>query len=222
MGLAEVRYDLHHGAPRRELNEVLSRFAGTVPTDARVIEVGAGLYDHSRFFSGSIERFNADPDTSPDILGDAHHMPIDDETYDVAVCISTLEHVRDPYQVTREIFRVLKPGGRVFAWIPFYFGVHDFPIDVSRFTEEGMVVLFEEAGFEEIKTNRDPWSGLFHNLSNTVHYVFPRTSHRRPVRAANRALFLLARSGFALDRRLDLKLRTLYAGAAVEGRRPVG
>lgn len=220
MALTDVRYDLAHGAPRREFNAVLERFARSVPADAKVIEIGAGLYDHTRFFPGRVHTFNADPDTQPDILGDAHRMPIEDESYDVALCVSTLEHVRDPYQVVREMFRILKPGGRVFAWIPFYFGVHDFPIDVSRFTAEGMLVLFEEAGFRDIRVDRDPWSGVFHNLSNTVHFVFPRASPRRSVRAANRALFLLARAGFPLDRRFGLRLRTLYAGATVEAVKP--
>ena len=213
MGLKDVRYDMRHGAPRRELNAELEEFARGVPPGARVLEVGAGLYDHTRFFAGKVETFNADPETNPDVLGDAHDMPIEDATYDVVVCISTLEHVRNPYQCVREIFRILKPGGRCYAWVPFYFGVHDFPIDVSRFTAEGMVVLFEEAGFEQIRVNREPWSGLFHNLSNTVHYVLPRSHSKRWVRAANRAAFLTVRAGFPLDRRLQL--RTLYAGASV-------
>ena len=218
MGLAEVRYDLAHGAPRRLLNQQLEEFAQTVPPGARVIEVGAGLYDHTRFFDERVDTFNADPDTNPDILGDAHDMPIEAGVYDVVVCISTLEHVRDPYQCVREIFRILKPGGRCFAWIPFYFGVHDFPIDVSRFTAEGMVVLFEQAGFERVDVDREPWSGLFHNISNTVHYVLPRAHPKRWVRAANRGAFLVARAGFPLDRRL--KLRTLYAGASVLAHKP--
>ncbi len=220
MGLREIRYDFAHGAPRRELNDVLEEFGRTVPTDSRILEVGAGLYDHARFFPGRVETFNADPGTEPDIVGDAHAMPIDDNTYDLVVCISTLEHVRDPYQCVREIFRILKPGGRCFAWIPFYFGVHDFPIDVSRFTAEGMEVLFEEAGFERVEVDREPWSGLFHNISNTVHYVLPRSHPKRWVRAANRGAFFVARAGFPLDRRL--KLRTLYAGASVIARKPGG
>jgi SAM-dependent methyltransferase len=210
---AAARYDRDHGAPRRELNTILERFAATVPADARVVEIGAGVYDHTSLFAARVETFNADPATRPDILGDAHDMPIPDATYDVAVCISTLEHVRDPYRCTREIRRILKPGGRCFAWIPFYFGVHDFPIDVSRFTREGCVVLFEEAGFDAVEADAEPWSGLFHNLHNTVHFVLPRASHRAWVRRANRLLLALVRLGFPLDRRL--RLRTLYAGSAI-------
>jgi SAM-dependent methyltransferase len=218
MSRADARYDRDHGAPRRELNVVLETFASTVPPDARVIEVGAGIYDHTRFFTADVDTFNNDPATRPAVLGDAHAMPIADATYDVCVCISTLEHVRDPYRVTREIHRILKPGGRVFAWVPFYFGVHDFPIDVSRFTREGCVVLFEAAGFEHVEADSGPWSGLFHNLHNTVHFVLPRASRRRRVRVANRVLLTVARLGFPLDRRLQL--RTLYAGCAVEARKP--
>lgn len=216
--LSNWRYDQQHGAPRRQLDPLLAAWAEALPGNARVIEVGAGLYDHTRFFRQKVETFNADPDTNPTILGDAHKMPIEEGTYDASVCISTLEHVRDPYQVVREIFRILKPGGVSFAWVPFYFGVHDFPIDVSRFTREGCVVLFEEAGFESIVADAEPWSGLFQNIHNTVHFVLPRNDPRRSVRAANRALLTVARAGFPLDKRL--KLRTLYAGCAITARKP--
>jgi SAM-dependent methyltransferase len=45
--------------------------------------------------------------------GDAHHLPFPDATFDVAYCRWLLEHVRDPLRVLREMYRVVKPEGRV-------------------------------------------------------------------------------------------------------------
>jgi len=45
----------------------------------------------------------------------------------------------------------MKPGAEAFAWIPFTFGVHGFPEDVSRFTTFGCASLFERAGFEIVR-----------------------------------------------------------------------
>ena len=205
----DIRTDLAHGAPRRIFGDRLKAFADTVPPGAEVIEIGAGHYDHGHFFDNLV-RFDADERQHPDIVGDAHDMPIPDGSYDYAVACAVLEHVHDPYQVTREIYRIMRPGGRVFAWVPFFFGVHDFPDDVSRFTEQGFRILFERAGFRVEYSTVEPYDGLFLNLSNLVHFTVPRTHPRRSVRVANQALIMATRAAFPLDKRL--KLRTLYTG----------
>ena len=150
-------------------------------------------------------------------------MPIEDDRFDGTLAISVLEHVDDPYQVVREMFRVLKPGAEAFAWIPFTFGVHGFPEDVSRFTTFGMRQLFERAGFEIVRIDEKPYSGAFLQMTNLVHFVLPRTDHRRWVRPLNKALFLIFRMGYPLDERFSkLKLKTLYTGAEIVARKPAG
>ncbi len=167
MGLREIRYDMNHGAARRLLMPTLERWAASHPLDAEVLEVGAGHYDHRPYFSCTLTKFDADTSQNPDMVGDAHAMPMQDDRFDAALAISVLEHVDDPYQVVREMFRVLKPGAPVLAWIPFTFGVHGFPEDVSRFTTFGMRRLFERAGFEVVRIDEKPYSGAFLQLSNS-------------------------------------------------------
>jgi SAM-dependent methyltransferase len=221
MGLKTVRYDMNHGAARRILMPTLERWAASHPADAEVLEVGAGHYDHRPFFGCTLTKFDADESQGPDIVGDAHAMPMDDDRFDAALAISVLEHVDDPYQVVREMFRVLKPGAPVLAWIPFTFGVHGFPEDVSRFTTFGMRQLFERAGFEVERIDEKPYSGAFLQMTNLVHFVLPRTDHRRWVRPLNKTLFLIFRMGYPLDERFPmLKLKTLYTGAEIEARKP--
>jgi len=215
-----IRTDLNHGGGRRIIAPTIEAWAASHAPRAEVLEVGAGHYDHRHHFRAKLTTFDADPDQHPDIVGDAHAMPMEDETYDAALAIAVLEHVDDPYQVVREIHRVLRPGGRVLAWIPFYQSVHGFPDDVSRFTAHGIQRLFELGGFEVTRVDEKPYAGLFFQASNTVHYVFPRRSHRRWVRVLNRVLFLVARAGYPLDRRYGLRLRTLYLGTDLEARKP--
>lgn len=216
-----IRYDLKNGGGRRIIEPTIARWAASHPPESEVLEVGAGHFDHTRHFEANVTTFDADPDQHPTVVGDAHAMPFDDERFDAVLALALLEHVDDPYQVTREMYRVLRPGGRVFAWVPFYMMVHGFPEDVSRFTTYGMRRLFELAGFEVTRVDEAPYAGLFLQLSSTVHFLFPRTSRRRAVRALNIVLFLMARAGYPLDRRLGLRLHTLYHGADIEARRPV-
>lgn len=53
---------------------------------------------------------------------DASRLKFDDESFDVAYTIATLEHCRDPYAVLQEMKRVTKRGGCVYAQAaPLYF-----------------------------------------------------------------------------------------------------
>lgn len=121
-----------------------------------VIDIGGGLrvikeknnrYDSSREWLRSyIEKADykiMDPvDTyHPDIVGDIQNMPFDDNSIDAIVCLAVLEHVENPTQAYKEIYRVLKPGGYVFIYVPFLYYYHaekGYYGDFWRFTEDGL------------------------------------------------------------------------------------
>jgi SAM-dependent methyltransferase len=86
---------------------------------------------------------------SPDIqfIADAQRIPAPDETFDGVVVQAVLEHVLDPHQVVNEIWRVLRPGGLVYAETPFLQAVHEGSRDFTRFTHSGHRYLFRQ--FEE-------------------------------------------------------------------------
>lgn len=41
-------------------------------------------------------------------------LPFDNDTFDYAISLQVLEHVKDPKKIIEEIYRVLKPGGQCF------------------------------------------------------------------------------------------------------------
>jgi SAM-dependent methyltransferase len=45
------------------------------------------------------------------LIGDAIHLPFDDEIFDIVICNHVYEHVPDAKILMDEIFRILKPGG---------------------------------------------------------------------------------------------------------------
>jgi SAM-dependent methyltransferase len=81
-------------------------------------------------------------------IADAHRIPLATGSVDAVIVQAVLEHVLDPAQVVREIHRVLRPDGLVYAETPFMQQVHAGPYDFVRFTSSGHRYLFR--GFEEI------------------------------------------------------------------------
>ncbi len=52
------------------------------------------------------------------IQGDVHNLPVDDASFDIVYCRHTLEHSLHPDTALRELYRVVKPGGAVYASLP--------------------------------------------------------------------------------------------------------
>ncbi len=46
-------------------------------------------------------------------IGDAHKLPFDNNSFDLVICIETLEHLENPTKALAEIKRVLKKKGKV-------------------------------------------------------------------------------------------------------------
>lgn len=138
-----------------------------------VLIVGGGA------LSKGLEQFYEDPDTTvlsfdiyasafTDFIADGHNIPMHNNAVDGVVVVAVLEHVLDPQQVVSEIWRVLKPGGVVFADTPFMQQVHEGAFDFTRFTESGHRYLFKR--FELIQSGYSATAGTA--LMWAIEYFF--------------------------------------------------
>lgn len=137
-----------------------------------IIDIGGGLrlskeknnrYDASREwlrpYLSRVDYKVLDPVNTfhPDIVGDIHNLPFIDNFQDAVVCIAVLEHVENPIQAFKEIYRVLKPGGYCFVYVPFLYYYHaenGYYGDFWRFTKDSLNLLSKPFSSKEMVSVR--------------------------------------------------------------------
>ena len=83
-----------------------------------------------------------------------------------------LEHISDPGQAIKEMYRVLKDGGRVFLETPFMQTVHASPDDYSRWTPNGLRHLCRQFEMGECQVVAGPGSALAWQFQETMAMLF--------------------------------------------------
>lgn len=93
------------------------------------------------------------PDFDPDIIGDIHNLPFDNNSLEAIVCIAVLEHIENPWKATSEMHRALVSGGYCFVYVPFLYYYHaekTYYKDYFRYTKDSLPVLFKDFSVMEI------------------------------------------------------------------------
>ncbi|OGD32442.1 hypothetical protein A3C91_02270 [Candidatus Azambacteria bacterium RIFCSPHIGHO2_02_FULL_52_12] len=154
-----------------------------------VLDIGGGLrilkeknnrYDRSREwirpYLKNVDYKIMDPvsDYHPDVIGDIHALPFADDSQDAVICIAVLEHVENPIKACQEIYRVLKPGGYCFLYVPFLFYYHaekGYYKDYWRFTKDAVEMLVRDFSRKEINPVRGAVETWF-KISPLGRFVF--------------------------------------------------
>jgi SAM-dependent methyltransferase len=149
--------------------------------DLDVVDVGCGEKPFFPYFQPLVRSYlgtEIRPGPGVDRICPAERLDLPEASADVVVCFSVLEHVDDPEQAVRELRRILRPGGVVFASTHGCFPWHPYPQDHWRWTQTGLPLLFERAGgfsSVELSATRGTVSGMFFLLA---HYAYGWASAR--------------------------------------------
>ena len=107
--------------------------------------------------------------SGPDVQVTAASLPFADSTFDFVICDSVLEHVHDPWKVSAEVYRVLKPGGKGLFVVPFIYKYHGAPFDFFRYTKSGFHTLLRHYSVVEIFS----FGGFFHVVGHMAEAFYP-------------------------------------------------
>lgn len=99
-----------------------------------------------------VTRVNLDKESLPDIVHDLEKpIPLSNNSFDSVLLMNVLEHVYNKSQLISEANRLLKPGGKLLAVVPFMFPIHPSPQDFWRMTQDAIHKELEGAGFASIQ-----------------------------------------------------------------------
>jgi hypothetical protein len=67
------------------------------------------------------------------------------------ICLSVLEHCKNPFLLANNCTKLLTPKGHLFINAPFSWRIHAYPDDYWRFTPSGIKLLFSKLDFYQHK-----------------------------------------------------------------------
>lgn len=145
------------------------------------IKFGKGMSKYAGLLANTnYKTFDIVPAYKPDILGDIHNIPLPDASFDAVMCKAVLEHVYDPKKAVDEIYRILRPDGIVFLYVPFLYPYHahkDYQ-DYYRYSKDGIKYLLKNFRNIEICPVRGFWETWFYFLPFRLNRVFAPTLGR--------------------------------------------
>ncbi len=145
------------------------------PQKGHVVEVGSGLgFLLRRFVDDGWTATGVDPWVELPSFTKRYHgieskpltleqAKLPDESADVVILLHVIEHVPDPVETMREIYRVLKPGGHMVLETPRYdtfmfrmMGKRERSLRMSGhiyfFTDDSLRETYEKVGFKGVET----------------------------------------------------------------------
>lgn len=143
-----------HGKTNDRVFELLTRggLAGR-----RVVDVGAGEGYFSRLVGEYVKAHDRVPagevlracdlypdnfryrDVVCDRIDAAGRLPYDDDTFDAACSIEVIEHLEDQFHFIRELYRIVKPAGRIMVTTPNLLNINS----RVRYLHSGFWLLFD-------------------------------------------------------------------------------
>lgn len=120
-----------------------------------IVDIGGGESPYKKMFKCSkFIIFDIENRTGEDnvILGDINEgINLPDNFADLVLMTEVLEHLKDPELALKEVYRILKKGGKLILTTPHVWPFHEEPNDFFRYTPYSLEFLLKNVGFIRFK-----------------------------------------------------------------------
>jgi SAM-dependent methyltransferase len=187
----------HTEAPYHMTSALMSYFPRAESTDSLALDLGCGEVIHRGICEQAGFRYVGLDYAAPaaPLLGDAHALPFADASFEFVLSVAVLEHLQHPIIATREVARVLKPGGAFIGTVAFLEPFHS--NSIYHHSHLGLYNSLQAAGFDiEHIAPRRRWDGLTALATMGLFPVMPDWLTRTiiwPIHAAHRLYWRLGR-----------------------------
>jgi len=133
-----------------------------------MLDFGCGSKPYKNLFKNcqnylSIDVLSDKENVKPDIFYNGTKLPFADNIFDSILCTEVFEHVEKLDDIINELYRVLKPGGRMIVTTPFMCMEHEMPYDFRRLSFNGLSNLMKKNNFKILASQK---------LLNNFHVFF--------------------------------------------------
>lgn len=151
--------------------------------NGKLLDFGCGSKPYRELFSVS-EYIGVDIEVSGhphdneniDFYYDGKTLPFKDNEFDSVFSSEVFEHIFNLDEIINELYRVLKPGGKILITVPLVWDEHEAPYDFGRYTSYGLSHLLETSGFkvEKIERTTKYVESIFQLLNLYIYRVFEK------------------------------------------------
>jgi len=201
---------MHLSTTREVINHLLSHIHG------RVLDLGAGSAKYKEMILQKASEYrscDAAKNINIDDVCDVLNLQYPPESFETVISTQVIEHVNNPYKMAEQIFKVLKPGGKVIVTAPFLIPMHSDPDDYFRFTPSGLSEIFKQSGFVIIESGH--YGGFFMVLSETIHFSWFNPYKYK----SSRLMTLIEKTAKFFDKIFNSK--NIYANSFVIAQKPL-
>lgn len=145
---------------RGGLYRTIKSFAPSIQGD--ILDFGCGSKPYQLLFQNAKSYIGVDIEVSGhdhkeskvDYFYDGKKLGFADGSFDTVVCFEVFEHVFNIDEVLAEIYRVLRPNGKIFISIPFAWDEHEIPYDFARYTSYGITHILNKNRYKIIELKK--------------------------------------------------------------------
>jgi SAM-dependent methyltransferase len=144
----------------------------------RILDLGSGAkrpsyHNHIKVGEKTeIVSIDISPQNKPSIVADiSEKIPVATASCGAILLINTIHLIKNPQQLLKECYRTLQPGGTFVANFPLIWSVGNEPVDYWRFTDNGVCLLLNRAGF--IKRTVVPYGGHISSVLSIIDNYLP-------------------------------------------------